>query len=55
MSNLDEINFNLLSKNQKAYTFKFKGDTLELFDIKANADSTSELVGNLKYKLVRQK
>jgi hypothetical protein len=55
MSNLDEINFDLMSKNQKGYTFKFDKDTLKLYDIKANSDSTLELVGSLKYKLVKQK
>jgi hypothetical protein len=55
MTNLDEVIFDTFSKQKLEYTFKINADTLRLFDIKANADSTEALVGKLKYKLVRQR
>lgn len=55
MTNLDEIIFDLYSPQQKRYTFKIARDTLKLYDIYANADSTLAVVGKLKYKLVRRK
>ncbi len=55
MSNLDEVFFHAPGKLHKNYTFKIKADTINLYDIYANADSTEEIVGKLKYKLVKQK
>ena len=54
-NNLDEIDFNINTKKQKGFTFKFSAGTLNLYDTKENADSTLLLIGKLRYKLVRQK
>ena len=54
-NNLDEIDFDVSTPKQKSYTFKFNVDTIDLYDIDHNADSTLLMTGKLKYKLVRQK
>jgi len=54
-NNLDQITFNLYQSDQADYTYKFNADTLSIYDIKTNPDSTLLLVGKLRYKLVRQK
>ncbi len=52
-TNPDELIFDLYSRHQKLYAFKFNADTLNLFETKDKDDSV--LIGKLKYKLVRQK
>ena len=56
-NNLDGIVFEYkdVNKGNKFFTYKINADTLKIFDVYANADSTEDMVGNLKYKLVRQK
>lgn len=54
-NNLDEIIFDLYTKNQTLYAFKLDADTLNLYYTKSNIDSTLLLVDKLKYKLVRKK
>lgn len=54
-NNLDEIFFDLYSKQQKSYAYKILLDTLKLYDVIANADSTEDVVGKLRYTLVRKK
>ncbi|MFC0517047.1 hypothetical protein ACFFGT_22755 [Mucilaginibacter angelicae] len=55
MDNLDEIRFDDDTRNRKSYSFRFDADTLKLYDIKPNADSTLLVLDKLRYKLVRQK
>jgi hypothetical protein len=54
-NNLDEIGFDIRTKNHSSFTFKVDADTLNVYDTYENADSTELLVGKLKYKLVRQR
>jgi len=55
-NNIDQIGFyqSEISK-AKWYSFKFQADTLKLYNIGENADSTLLTIGKLKYKLIRQK
>jgi len=55
MNNLDGFTFNLYKKTAKDYTFKIVADTLTLYDTKANADSTEDILDKMRYKLVRVK
>jgi hypothetical protein len=54
-NNLDQLIFNVYTPEEISYTYKFNADTLGLYAIKPNADSTLLLVDKLKYKLVRKK
>jgi hypothetical protein len=54
-NNLDEIDFDVNTKKQKTFTFRFNADTLNLYDTYENADSTKLVLGKLKYKLVRHR
>jgi hypothetical protein len=54
-NNLDQLIFNLYAPEQICYTYTFNADTLSLYEIKPNADSTLLLADKLKYKLVRKK
>jgi len=54
MSNLDCFVFNF-PENAQSYTFKINADTLKIFEINANADSTESILGELVYKFVRTK
>ncbi len=55
MNNLDGFTFNIYKKTAKDYTFKIVADTLTLYDMKANADSTEDILDKMRYKLVRIK
>jgi len=55
MNNLDGFTFNLYKKNAENYTFKIIADTLTLYNMKANADSTENVLGKMVYKFVRDK
>jgi hypothetical protein len=54
MNNLDQITFNMFTSEEKPYTFKIDNNTLNLYEIKANADSTLLVRGKLKYQLLRK-
>jgi len=53
--NLDEIIFDLNSKNPSNLTFKINSDTIYLYGTYLNQDSTELIAGKLKYRLVKQK
>lgn len=53
--NLDEISFETLSNANTNFSFKINKDTLELYDMYENVDSTKLVLGKLKYTLIRQK
>lgn len=54
MDNLDEIIFDpMQNKARLSYTYKIVADTLKLYSIQANADSTEAILDKLKYTLVR--
>lgn len=53
MNNLDEITFNQFSSDEKTFIFKIDANTLNLFEVKPNANSTLLITGKLKYKLVK--
>lgn len=55
LNNLDRIAFDLYTKHQTSYTFKFNADTLNLYDTKPDTDSMLLVVDKLRYKLVRKK
>ena len=54
-NNMDQIYFNIDTKKQKSYLYKFNADTLNLYETTENSDSTKLVLGKLKYKLVKQK
>lgn len=54
-NNMDQIYFDIDTKKQKSYLYKFNADTLNLYETTENSDSTKLVLGRLKYKLVRQK
>lgn len=53
--NTDLIYFDDYEKNRHGFSFKLKSDTLNIYEVKENADSTKQEVGKLKYKLVKYK
>lgn len=53
--NMDEIYFSDGNKDQRSYTFKFKADTLNLFETSFDKDSIDLIKGKLKYQLIRKK
>jgi hypothetical protein len=54
-NNIDQLDFDVNTKDQKEYNYKLLADTLTLYAINYNADSTVQSRGGLKYKLVKQK
>ena len=54
-SNPDEVIFDLQTKQQKSFAFKFDKDTLNIFDTKPGADLENLIVDKLKYKLIKQR
>lgn len=54
MNNLDQLTFNIFSSDEKTYTFKIEKNNLNLYEVKANANSTLLLKGKLKYQLLRK-
>lgn len=54
-NNLDELIFDLQTKQQKSFTFKFNSDTLNIFETKPAADSVNLIVDKLRYKLVKKR
>jgi len=55
MNNLDNIIFDETGDNSKTFIFKIDADTLKLYNMYANADSSKQVLGPLKYKLVKKK
>jgi hypothetical protein len=58
MDNLDELILYNKSKDPrpaKEYSYKIIGDTLKLYSMRANADSTKAILDKLQYTLVRVK
>jgi hypothetical protein len=55
MDNLDEIGFDIRTKNHHSFSFKIISDTLSLYNTYPNADSTELILGKRVYKLIRQK
>jgi hypothetical protein len=53
-NNLDELDFDVQTKQQKSFTYKFNKDTLNIFETKLSTDSVNLVVDKLKYKLVKQ-
>ncbi len=54
LNNLDEICFDIQTKNQKCYAYEIKGDTINLYESIENEDYTLLSFGQLKYKLTKQ-
>lgn len=54
LNNLDEICFDIQTKNQKCYAYEFKGDTINLYETIENEDHVTLTLGQLKYELVKQ-
>jgi hypothetical protein len=53
-NNLDEVCFEIQTNNQICYAFEIKGDTIILYDTKESDDHNDLLLGQLKYKLIKQ-
>ena len=53
-NNLDEICFDIQTKNQKCYAYEIKGNTINLYENSENNDHLTLALGKLKYKLVKQ-
>ncbi len=52
---LDEIGFDIYTKNQMWYAYEIKGDTIKLYDIKETDDENYPVqLGQLKYELMKQ-
>lgn len=54
MNNLDQLTFNIFSSDEKTYTFKIENNSLNLYEVKANTDSTLLVKGKLKFQLLRK-
>lgn len=54
LNNLDEICFDIQTKNQKCYAYEIKGDTINLFETIENEDHITLTLEQQKYKLVKQ-
>nr|WP_294944346.1 hypothetical protein [uncultured Mucilaginibacter sp.] len=54
LNNLDLIIFDEFSSKKATYSYLFKGDTLELYEVKPNAKATQMVLGPLKYALIRK-
>jgi hypothetical protein len=54
LNNLDEICFDIQTKNQKCYAYEFKGDTINLYETIENEDHVTLKLGQLKYIFVKQ-
>lgn len=52
---IDEIEFDISSRNPQYYAFKIDGDTLNLYNIRHSADAYKLMLGSIAYKLVKQK
>jgi hypothetical protein len=50
---VDEVCFDIQTPNQTCYAYQIKADTISLFE-EAEKESDTLIVGQLKYKLVRQ-
>lgn len=53
-NNVDEVCFDIQTKNQLCYAFEIIGDTINLYDVKESTEQDTLQRGQLKYKLVRQ-
>ncbi len=53
-NNLDEVCFDIQTDNQRCYSYKINGDTIELYDTNESEDHINLLLGQLKYKLIKQ-
>ncbi|RWY55576.1 hypothetical protein [Mucilaginibacter gilvus] len=54
LKNLDLIILDEFSSKKAVYSYLFKGNTLELYEAKPNANATLMVSGKLKYTLTRQ-
>jgi hypothetical protein len=54
LNNLDLIIFDEFSNGKGIYSYRFKGNTLELYETTPDAKSKLMVLGKLKYTLVRQ-
>ncbi|RKR81662.1 hypothetical protein BDD43_1812 [Mucilaginibacter gracilis] len=54
-NNIDDIIFDLYTNVSADFAYRFDADTLKLFKIDYNADSTLLNFGDLRYKLIKQK
>ncbi|HTE01379.1 MAG TPA: hypothetical protein VK668_18965 [Mucilaginibacter sp.] len=54
-NNMDQIIFDLKSKNKKIYAFKIDRDTLNLYQTSYGKDSIDLILGKRIYKLIKQK
>jgi hypothetical protein len=53
-NNVDEVCFDIQTKNQKCFAFDITGDTIRLYDVKESVRQDTLVLGQLKYKLVKQ-
>lgn len=53
-NNVDEVCFDIQTKNQRCYAFKIIGDTINLCHVIESIAQDTLQLGQLKYKLVRQ-
>lgn len=53
-NNLDQVCFDIQTDNQRCYAYEIKGDTIKLYDTKESEDHIDLLLGQLKYKLIKQ-
>ncbi|AMR30285.1 hypothetical protein A0256_02035 [Mucilaginibacter sp. PAMC 26640] len=53
LQNLDLVTFDSFTNQQQAYSYVFRNDVLELYEVKPNAKNTLLVLGKLKYKLKR--
>lgn len=54
LKNLDMITFDQFSATEKSYTYMIKGNTLELYDAKPNANGSLMVKGAIKFVMVRK-
>ena len=53
-NSLDEICFDVQTKNQQCYAFEIKADTIDLYQTIENTDSATSSLGKLMYRLVKK-
>jgi hypothetical protein len=53
-NNLDKVCFDIQTDNQRCFAYEIKGDTIKLYDTKESDDHFNLLLGQLKYKLIKQ-
>jgi hypothetical protein len=53
-NNMDQIDFDINTKNDQLFAFKFDHDTLNLFNTKLDKDSINLILGKRVYMLIKQ-